>query len=559
VIAAPRSRMLFAVLGAAVALVAAVVAYSRTGSPGEAGKALAAGVIAVAVAGLALSLPGVTARGAAIGGFFVVAGIFTWTYTNRPIVVWLVLAAEGAVFAVWGWPWLARLNALPRLGAAWLGIAYWPLGIVGAVLVGHLGVAVQRLAYAGVFTLAALAVVASVSAESSVDAAPLPGRSRRRGGDLSVGIVAAIIMAVAALLLVGSGTLFDAVHAVPDNSSAQLMRDRFWGGPGLFYHPNSLAGLAIVVAIRIGPDRAFAAWQRLAATGLAGFILLLTGSRIAFVFAAFAALLHAVLLYAMPAWRQRSAATPVASVADSPVADSPVADSPATDSPVPGSSVPGSSGNQPGDLPSYRRPWLAAGTPFAVLALVLVLSGGQGFLFQSRFGGDDVTSGRVATWKQVATDWRHAGWAEKLFGDAQTSRAVVTRADDGAPPGAPRRKLNTDNAAVGALRRGGVLGVLAFLLGLVLLLRRAAPRRPRAAAPTDAGSAALAAGGSAAPPMVWFTIAAIGAVPTIATEDWLLGGTNGVLWILLLAGEAISPVAEIHKPRSISRHIAGVS
>src|SRR5581483_6717358 len=105
---------------------------------------------------------------------------------------------------------------------------------------------------------------------------------------------------------------------------------------------------------------------------------------------------------------------------------------------------------RPAGLPVYRRRWLAAAVPFAVLALVLVLSGGSGFLSRDRFGGGDVTSGRVATWKQVATDWQHAGWAEKLFGDARTSRAVVTRLDDGRPPDAERRKLNTDNAAVGA-------------------------------------------------------------------------------------------------------------
>src|SRR5262249_6952498 len=160
-------------------------------------------------------------------------------------------------------------------------------------------------------------------------------------------------------------------------------------------------------------------------------------------------------------------------------------------------------------------------TPFAVLALVLVLSGGQGFLFKSRFGGQDATSGRIDTWKQVATDWRHAGWAEKLFGDARTARAVVTRLNDGEPRNGPRRKLNTDNAAVGALRRGGVLGELAFLLGLGLLLWHAVRRRPDGSLPP-----------------AWFTIAALSAVPTIATEDWLLGGTNGVIWILLLPPHA---------------------
>jgi hypothetical protein len=308
---------------------------------------------------------------------------------------------------------------------------------------------------------------------------------RRPGGDLSVGIAAAIILAIAVLLLAGSGTVFDSVHLVPNNSAPTMaMRDRFWGGPLLYYHPNSLAGLAIVAAVRIGPDRAFAAWQRLAVTVLAGFVLHLTISRIAVVFAATAALVHAVLL-----WRRSRA-----------------------------------------DLPDYRRRWLAALVPFAVLALVLVLPGG-GFLFRNRFGhGGDMTSGRVDTWRQVASDWRHDGWAEKVFGDAKTSRAVVTRTNDGAPPEGPRLKLNTDNAAVGAFRRGGVLGALAFLLGLALLVWHGlARRRPGSVGPPGSG------GG---PPAAWLTVAVVGAVPTIATEDWLLGGTNGAIWMLLLAGEA---------------------
>src|SRR5256885_10650359 len=191
----------------------------------------------------------------------------------------------------------------------------------------------------------------------------------------------------------------------------------------------------------------------------------LTGSRIAFVFAGAAAVVHAALLL----WR-----------------------------------------------PEGRWRWLAAGVPFAVLALVLVLSGGKGFLFRDRFGANDVTSGRVDTWRQVAADWRHAGWAEKAFGDARTSRAVVIRRDDGAPPEGPRLKLNTDNAAVGALRRGGVFGVLAFVLGLALLVRHALTRRPAA----------------------WFVIAALGVLPAIATEDGVLGGTNGGGWGLPLAPDA---------------------
>ncbi len=75
--------------------------------------------------------------------------------------------------------------------------------------------------------------------------------------------------------------------------------------------------------------------------------------------------------------------------------------------------------------------------------------------------------------------------------------------------------LTTDNAAVGALRRGGLLGVGAFLVGLWL---SGTPRR------SPQGS---------------------GVVPrdrprddsTIAVADWLLGGTGWTIWILLVASE----------------------
>jgi hypothetical protein len=472
-----RRRPLLIGLGGALTVAAGAVELGRTGSAVEALKALIAAAIAVGVLWLALSLPGITVRGATIGGLFTAAGIFTWTFTNRPGIIWAVLAAEVVIFAVWSWPWLPRVRELPRLGTAWLGLAYWFCGILGALLVGHLGVAAQRIGYAGVFTLAVLAVLASAK----------PGEGRR---DISVGIAAAILVGVGVLLLVGSGTVFNTDHVVPPgNFSAQAMHDRFWGDLGLFYHPNSFAGLAIIAAIRIGPDRAFAAWQRLGVTLVAGFVLLLSDSRIGLVFACAAALIHAVMIL-----RRR---------------------------------LP--------ELPVWRRPWLAAATPFAVVALVLAISGSQGFFAQSRFqstsptSAPDVTSGRIDTWRQVATDWRHASLAEKAFGDARTSRAVVVRTNDGAPPGTPHAKLNTDNSAVGAFRRGGVVGALAFLLGVFLLLwhtglarlvrRRAGPRRP---------------GGW---PAAWFILGALAVLPTIMTEDWMLGGTNGALWILLLAGE----------------------
>src|SRR5205085_2926709 len=127
------------------------------------------------------------------------------------------------------------------------------------------------------------------------------------------------------------------------------------------YHPNSLAVLAVAAGTRIGVDRAFAVWQRVAVTVLAGFVVLETNSRTGFLFLGATAVVHAFLL-----WRRRG-----------------------------------------GGLPAYRRWWVAAAVPFAVLALVLVLSGGKGFLVQARYGGSDPTSGRLDTWKQVGTEWLH--------------------------------------------------------------------------------------------------------------------------------------------------------
>lgn len=452
-------------IGAGAGAVAAVGAALAAPAWARPGAALA-GALAAALVWFVTTLPGITWRGLATGGFFVGAGMLSWTYMSRPLAVWGVLAVEGVVFAWWSWPWLRDLPLLRRLGTAWLGLAYWLLGIVGALLVLNLEVGAQRLAYAGVFTLAVLAVLAC---------------SRRR--DLSVGIAAAFLLAIAALVLSGSGNLFSAVHAVPEGGWGSRMEGRFWGGPALLYHPNSLALVAVLVAIRFGTDRAFAAWQRLVVTGVAGLVLLQTNSRTGFLFFGTAAAVHAFLL-----WRRRG-----------------------------------------GGLPEYRRRWAAAALPFAVLALVLVLSGGQSFLAQNRYASGGVTSGRVDTWKAVGTEWVQAGWAEKLFGDAKTSRAVVVRTAD-------KLQLTTDNAAVGALRRGGVLGEVAFLVGLGLLLWHAT-RGPRESGAVGPDLAPLATAARRTPP-AWLTIAAIGSVPPIATTDWLLGGTGGTLWVMLVAGEA---------------------
>ncbi len=478
----PQRRRNWALaLAGAVAVAAAVAEYAGTANPLEAVRTLIAAAIAVAIGGLAVSLPGITRRGVVIGAFFTAAGVSTWTFTDHPILIWGILALEGVVFLLWARPWVGHLAAAYRLGSAWLGLPYWVFGIIGAALVGHVVVAGERVAYAGVFTLAAMA---------TVTAARRPAGNG--GGDPSAGIAAAILVAIALVLLAGAGSMFDTVHAVPPhNAAAYRMADRFWGGAGLYFQPNALAGLCVVVALRIAPDRAFAWWQRLATSGAACFVLFVTDSRTPWGVALIAASVHAVMV---SGWRR-------------------------------------------GDLPAYRRPWLAVLAPFVLLGLVMVTLGGSDFIVQSRFAGvprtagvttpvapaSGVTSGRTDTWRQVATDWAHASVPEKIFGDARTSRAVVARAND---PGA---ELNTDNAAVGAFRRGGVLGLLAFLFGVLLVLRRVFfARRARVAPPA------------------WFTIASLALVPSIALEDWLLGGTNSGIWILLLAGEA-----HLLRPRAV--------
>jgi hypothetical protein len=468
--------------GAVVALAAAFVEYAHDHRPAYALGAFAAGAIAVAIAWFVTTLPGLSVRGLVIGGFFVLAGMISWTSLNYGRwLVWPLLAAEGIVFAVWSWPWLRDLRQLPRLGTAWLGLAYWLLGVAGAIVALRLGIAVQRVVYAGVFGLAVLAVVASARRDPGAD-----GAGSDRGRDLSAGIAGAFLLAIALLALSGSGNLFQHNHVIPNSLWGAGMTHRFWGGPWLLYHPNSLALIAVAAALRIGADRAFAVWQRLTVAVLAGAVIEITDSRTAFGFFAVAGVVHAYLL-----WRRPGAG-----------------------------------------LPAYRKPWLAAATPFVVIALILVVSHGEGFLFKSRYGDSDPTSGRADTWKKVGQDWVHGSVDHKLLGDNRTVRAVVHRADDGTRPGQKPLDLTTDNAAVGALQRAGVLGVLAFLFGLGRLLWVAWRGTARRAPPA------------------WLTIAAIGSVPTIATADWLLGGTGGTLWILLTAGEAWLVLGPSHRSRT---------
>jgi hypothetical protein len=441
-------------VGLAVALAAGVfeaAQHTPQSSAAEGLRAFVAAGFGVGLVGLALTLRGVNLPGFLIGGLFVTAGMLSWAYTETPLVVWGLLLAEGALFLVWTFPWLRNLAGLPRLGAAWLGLAYWLLGTIGAALVWHPTVALQRLTYAGLFTLAAMAVVVA---------------TRRSGVDLSIGITAAFLCALGVLFLVGSGNALDDFHAVPHNAWGLHMEYRFWGGPGLLYHPNSIALLVVLIAVRIGADTAFARWQRYAALGVVTVVLPLVNSRTGVGYLGAAA-----VLWAFFAWR--------------------------------------------------RRRLLEAVVPIVLVGVIVLASGGWDFLTSKRYGeASDLTSGRTATWAQVWREFRADDVPQQLFGDAKNARAYVVRTDSTLIPGIARPKLTTDNAFVGALRRGGILGVLAFLLGLALLCWHAV----------------RGVGGRRAPP--WFTIAVLGSVVTIPTADWLLGGTGGTLWVYLLAGEA---------------------
>ena len=104
---------------------------------------------------------------------------------------------------------------------------------------------------------------------------------------------------------------------------------------------------------------------------------------------------------------------------------------------------------------------------------------------------------------------------EKALGNNDHARGAVIREETGRPQDRP--KLTTDNSLVGALRRAGVLGVAAFLGGLALLIYHAFRRGTPA----------------------WLMIAAVASPSTMATSDWLLGGSGGTLWVFLLTAGGV--------------------
>jgi hypothetical protein len=469
----------FCLAGAVLVLAAWLIEVLQTTSSSGLRAGLGAAV-AIAIAGFALSLRGATLPPVLLGGFVIFCGMMSWTWTNTRAVTWTVYGIGGLLILLWTVPWFRDLIRLPRLGSAWLGLAYWPLGIISAVLTAHWAIGAQRVAYFGVVALVAVGIVKHV---------------RKTGADPSIGIVVAFLLGLAALVLAGSGNVFDDVHAVPDTPWGSRMGGRFWGGPGLLYHPNSIAIVAVIIALRIAPDRSFLRWQRMASLGVAGLFVILSNSRTAWGLLGAAALIH-VLLLARAWWRQRRADG--GSVHDDGL----------------------------GHYRGIRQLVAAALVPFLFVGVVFIGMGGTASLFQSRYQNKvvdtaetnedtlDLTSGRLDTWRQVIREFRSDATIAKVFGNNDDPRGAVVRESTG--PVKDRPELTTDNSAIGALRRAGVLGCVAFLLGLGLLLWHALRRNAPA----------------------WFTLVAVASLATIPWADWLLGGVGGTLWVFLLGAEA---------------------
>ncbi|GGM10871.1 hypothetical protein ACFFX1_25325 [Dactylosporangium sucinum] len=391
-----------------------------------------AGLLAAATGALGASLvPRVDWRGLVVGGVFFAQGVLSWTYTNTGIVVWTLLLLSGLLFLFWAAP----VSNPGALGTAWLGVSYWLIGILGALLVLKVDIAAQRLLYAGYFGLVVLVVLAF------------------RGPRFSLGIAVSFLFGIAVLLLAGSGNLFTTPHVVPDTPWGAGFEYRFWGMRWLLLHPNAMALAAMLAAIRVGADRSLAAWQRIGAVAVSALILCVSDSRTGFLLLAVA-----TLTYALISWRD-------------------------------------------------------ALVPFVALMMVLVVNG-PGFLLRERYGSDaGVSSGRVETWRQVAVDWRADSPPEQLLGNTRDARATVYRASSGADI-----KLTVDNAPIAAFRKAGVAGALAFAAGLLLLLWNVWRRRANA------------------PP--WLLVLLPAALLSAVTNEWLIGGTGGILWLLLLAAEA---------------------
>ncbi len=461
-------------IGAGLAILPAIAIGSWQATRDGALSGLGAGaaiLIAGLVAATALSLPGKSPEGLLLGIAIPFGAMMTWTHLNQPRVVWAVMAVIGLTCVIATFPWWRDWRDLPRLGGFWLVIPVWAFGTVSALGVGHWTVAAQRVIYGGYALLVLLLVYQGV---------------RRRGRDVSIGLVAGLLLGHAALLVAGCQYVFvSGHHFVPDIAWSFRQDDRFWGGPWLVYHPNFIGMTAVIAALRVFPDRGFRMWQRVAVFATAMFVLVIVASRTSFLIAGMGTAVFA-LAYCwragVPRWRVWS----WLSTAD------------------------------------RRRAVGRAVAPLLALCLVFMSSGGMDLLLKNRYGGDDAdsgrfnsaVSGRADVWAFIGRDFSHDSVVEKVFGNADNSRGYVLRYPDPSDERYEEQpKLTADNGPVGALRRGGILGVLAVVGGIVLVVWRAVRRQVP----------------------IWVPVATLGVLAGGLTEDEITGTTPA--WLIIFAAE----------------------
>jgi hypothetical protein len=469
---------------AGATLVAAVVVGvwwgTRSGVVDGLGATLAV-VIAVGVFAVAVSLPGKTPQGLLLGIGIPLAAMMAWTRLDQPGYVWLVTGVVGVAAVVWTYPWWRDAGHLPRLGGFWLAVGLWLTGSVSALLLGKVSVLAGRVVYGGFAVVVALLVFQTLW---------------RRGRDISVGVAAGLMICHALLLALGSQYVFETneFHATSESAWGYAQSSRFWGGPWLVYHPNFIAMTGLLVAIRIGADARFAAWQRLAAVGNGALLLYIADSRTSLLMAGVASVTYGLLHI----WR--------------------------------------------GGLPRFRfwtwfttprARWVLAHAllPLAVTFLVFGAAGGTDMLFKQRYAQpaaqltpaqqeesrrnvNAALSGRADVWGMIFQDFRRDSVVEKGFGNTDFPRGEILRYKDPADPRyAGQPELSADNVPVGSLRRGGVVGLLLIVAGAGLLLGRVFRRGVP----------------------VWIPVLTVAGLASVISEDELVGTTP--LWILVFAGE----------------------
>ncbi|MFD0557447.1 O-antigen ligase-like membrane protein [Stackebrandtia endophytica] len=431
-----------------------------------------AAVAAAGMLALAVSLPHRSRRGWFLGVAVPLCGMVAWTYGDNPMVVWALQAVVGVIALAVTHPWWRDAGDAWRWGLCWLVMPTWLAGMVSAALMTEWTVAIQRAVYAGFAAVIVLVVV----------------KARR---DISLSVTAGFLSCLAALTLTGATQLLASQRWTVDNPFGTGMADRFWGGELLGYHPNFIALCAVVVAIRLGADTTLTRLQRGAALAVASGFLILTGSRTSFI-VAFTAAVGFAIAYPRTVARARRAVTLAIAV----------------------------------------LPLLLTGATFAV-------SGGVDLMLKDRYenpeasGGGFINrllSGRVDIWEDILTDYASGSATEWLLGDTANARGVYYSITDPEHPEFDTQAKHTaDNALVGALYRGGVVGLVGYLVGLFLLLWHCARRD--------------------APLWVWLTVAAL--LVTGVTEDEI--AQTAPAWLMLAAAEIAAVAAVRGRPDDRSR------